>query len=241
MDNNRQSFGRKPVRVLGTPIEKDGTYYIEAAAKQNKLCGWVCPKCQKPVVICPPLAGKMWVTCRACATKTLINVNPDVSVTVVSDSEPVSQEPTPTPPPAPVKEPTTKPETTQVPPVPEASENVIAFEIPSRGPSDGELSWGNIFRRKRHILTEGTTVIGRNDPETHSDLEFDDGRMSRRSVSICVERKAEGGFTYKLTVLKSGNPVLVDNKTIPVGKSVMLEKRNTITMGRTVINFKEKK
>lgn len=236
MENNQKK--QRPVRVLGTPVEKNGAYVIEAAAQQNKICGWVCPKCHKPVIICPPIPGQMWVTCRTCSTKTLINVNPDMDVSVVEEPEPLIE---PAPAPEPQPEPTPVPEPTPTPPPAVNEEKVISFPMDMPTESDGVLSWGNIFRRKKHVLKTGTTVIGRNDPETHSDLEFNDGQMSRRSVSIHVERKAEGGFTYKLTVLKSGNPVLVDNKVVPVGESVMLEKRNAITLGKTVINFKESK
>lgn len=218
MENNQKK--QRPVRVLGTPCEKDGTYYIEAAAKQNKICGWVCPKCHKPIIICPPIPGQMWVTCRTCSTKTLISVEADKDVSVVEEPIPEPKLP-PIPPPANY----------------DKKDDSFTTDIP--GPSNGVLSWGNIFRRKKYILKEGKNIIGRNDPEIHSNLEIDDPSMSRQSVCIDVQRKAEGGFSFKLTVQKSGNPVLVDNKQIREGESVVLEKRNAITMGKTVMNFKE--
>ena len=228
MENNQKK--KRPVRVLGTPIEKNGTYVIEAAAKQNKVCGWVCPRCHKPIIICPPIPGQMWVTCRTCQVKTLINVNPDTDVSVVEVPE---SEPAPVPEPVPAPEPAPVPE-----PAKEFDESkIVSYDIP--GPTNGVLSWGNIFRRKKHVLKEGKTIVGRNDPDTHSDLEIEDSRMSRRSVCIEATRKTEGGFAFKLTVLKSGNPVLVDNKQIHEGETVVLEKRNAITLGKTVINFKE--
>ena len=232
MENNQKK--QRPVRVLGTPIEKDGAYVIEAAAKQNKVCGWVCPKCHKPIIICPPIAGQMWVTCRTCKVKTLITVTPDEDVSVVENPEPAVE---PAPAPAPKPEPKPEPVPAPAPEKKFDESKIESYDIP--GPTNGVLSWGNIFRRKKHVLKEGKTIIGRNDPDTHSDLEINDSRISRRSVCIEAKRKAEGGFSFKLTVLKSGNPVLVDNKQIGEGETVVLEKRNAITLGKTVMNFKE--
>lgn len=282
---------KKPVRVLGTPIEEDGQYVINNPAQQNKVCGWVCPNCHKPVIICPPQPGLMFVTCRQCDAKTQITVEPDTDIYVLEDENEAEPGPTPAvviepepepepesepepepelepepavtfvpePEPEPVVAPEPEPEPVVAPepepepifvaepkpepkPVEKDPSKVVSFEIKIPEPpavSNGQLSWGNIFRRRTFMLKEGSTIIGREDDNEHSDLEFKDGEMSRRSVRIDVKRKPEGGFSYQLTVLRATNPILVNSQRVNIGESVQLQQKSAITMGRTVINFKE--
>lgn len=106
--------------------------------------------------------------------------------------------------------------------------------------SPGELSWGNIFRRKRHALREGVTVIGRKDLDRPSNIMFKDPEMSRQSVVIEVAKK-ENGYFFKLTVKNALNPVLHNNKPLAVSESVYLNYGDSLQLGNTVINFNEKK
>ena len=246
-----------PVRVLGKPVEEEAQYVIAEPARQNKACGWVCPTCHKPVVICPAEAGEMYVTCRGCSTRTLITVEPDEEVDIVEEvldesiverveeapAEPIKEEA----PAEAIVERVEEPAMPQEPAKPKFSqENVITFDIPMPTPTPpkapkeslGQLSWGNIFLRKTHLLKLGTTIIGRNDANAPSDVEFKDGEMSRRSVQISVKALQDNQFSYELTVLKASNPVLVNNQRIEVGQTVELKDKSAITLGRTVINFK---
>ena len=100
------------------------------------------------------------------------------------------------------------------------------------------LTWGNIFSRKKYVLHEGTYILGRKSEGAHSDIEFNDVEMSRRSVSIEVQHK-ETGYFFKLTVLKATNPVLLNNKPMAETESVYLKYGDTIQMGHTVISFKQ--
>lgn len=248
-----------PVRVLGKPVEEEAQYVIAEPARQNKACGWVCPTCHKPVVICPAEAGEMYVTCRGCSTRTLITVEPDEEVDIVEEAldEPIVErveevlddpieERVEEAPAEPIVEKVEEPAKPQEPARPKFSqENVITFDIPIPTPTPkvakeslGQLSWGNIFLRKTHLLKVGTTIIGRNDANAPSDVEFKDGEMSRRSVQICVKALQDNQFSYELTVLKASNPVLVNNQRIEVGQTVELKDKSAITLGRTVINFR---
>jgi hypothetical protein len=104
--------------------------------------------------------------------------------------------------------------------------------------STGMLTWGNIFRRKKFVLHEGSYFIGRKDSACPSDIEFDDEEMSRRSVLLDVIQKNDG-FYYKLTVKKAMNPVLHNNKELEEQESVYLNYGDAFQLGRTVINFKK--
>ena len=104
--------------------------------------------------------------------------------------------------------------------------------------STGMLTWGNIFRRKKFVLHEGSYLIGRKDSACPSDIEFDDEEMSRRSVLLDVIQKNDG-FYYKLTVKKAMNPVLHNNKELEEQESVYLNFGDAFQLGRTVINFKK--
>ena len=101
----------------------------------------------------------------------------------------------------------------------------------------GELSWGSFFSRKRHTLKEGATIVGREDPHSPSDIQFDDPEMSRRSVCIEATPTAQG-YIFHLTVLKATNPVLINNKPAPVGTPVQLSNGAVVKLGKTAITFK---
>ena len=100
------------------------------------------------------------------------------------------------------------------------------------------LTWGNIFRRKKFVLSEGSYTLGRRDSDYPSDIQFDDNEMSRRSVLLEVMQKPDG-FYYKLTVKKATNPVLHNNKVLDEDESVYLNFGDAFQIGRTVINFKK--
>lgn len=98
----------------------------------------------------------------------------------------------------------------------------------------GQLIWGKLFRRKRHELRNGSTVIGRNDSEQPSDLMFDDPTMSCRSVRLDIDGN-DG--SCKLTVLHATNPVTVNGVSFPEGSSIYLNFNDTLKMGRTSIVY----
>ena len=105
---------------------------------------------------------------------------------------------------------------------------------PDREMDRGQLVWGGFFSRKRHELRNGSTVVGRNDPEEPSDLMFDDPTMSCRSVLLEVDGK-DG--SCKLSVLRATNPVYVNAVNYPEGSSIYLNFGDTLKMGRTTIVY----
>lgn len=104
----------------------------------------------------------------------------------------------------------------------------------------GKLEWGFLFIRKTAHLHIGQNIIGRKDDEFPSDISFNDDFMSRRSVSIDVEKDSNRtGYKFKLTVLNATNPVFVGSNQLNVGNSIFLNYGDVIKMGNTIITFKE--
>ena len=90
---------------------------------------------------------------------------------------------------------------------------------------------------KDYRLHEGRNIIGRYDESAMSDIAIkNDPSMSRRSVQIDVMH-TEKGYTFKLTVLKSLNPVLHNNNPLMAGESISLNFGDTIVMGKTRFRF----
>ncbi|MBD5319780.1 MAG: FHA domain-containing protein [Bacteroides sp.] len=92
------------------------------------------------------------------------------------------------------------------------------------------------FNKDFH-LPPGRYVIGRHDQDAMSDIAIkNDNSMSRRSVRLDVEL-TEKGLTFRLTVLKSTNPVLHNNVALGEGESVMLNFGDSIILGTTRFRF----
>lgn len=90
---------------------------------------------------------------------------------------------------------------------------------------------------KSYPLSEGRNTVGRYDEELNSDIAIkNDNNMSRRSVAIDVLRSPMG-YEFKLTVLKSTNPVLHNGHQIADGESVSIEFGDSIVMGKTTLRF----
>ena len=104
----------------------------------------------------------------------------------------------------------------------------------------GRLSMVRLgFDKEYFPLRIGENTIGRKDPTQPSDIEIgDDETMSRRSVMITVS-EAGGGYTYKLTVLKTFNPVLVNGVSLAVGQSMHLSIGASLCLGQTVLRLEK--
>lgn len=90
---------------------------------------------------------------------------------------------------------------------------------------------------ERYKLSEGQTVIGREDDEEPSDISISgDDTISRRSISINIVAD-DYGFDYILKVLSASNPVKINGKQIRVGEKVYLDLGDIITIGHTNLKF----
>ncbi len=217
MEEKKQEEGQKPdnrrkVKVLGEPKPvSDGKYRIDTPALIGHPYACVCPVCKKAVVFMPQQAGAQAVKCDKCST--MIIFKAVAKATANEDGKDAPDKAAPV---------------TQ------------RANISKGNKSKGMLSWGNFFNRKKLILSEGQTIIGRQDSDYPSDIEFKDSKMSRRSVTIHVTHEEKGWF-FKLTVNKSTNPVYVNNSELAEGESVFLKYGSSIQLGKTIIHFQEAK
>ncbi len=228
------------IPILGQAVWNNGQYVIREPAKTGSTCAWMCPKCRKISVMHPYEPGQQTVVCKNCNARILITVvglpqSPAPSPQGSEDPETVIDFP---------KQPAVTDAETVINVQPTnddvGAETVISNE-PKRPPvtdSDGELTWGGRFSRSTFRLRIGSTIVGRNDPKTKSDINIDDPEVSRRSVRIDAEQAGQA-FVYRLTVLKSLNPVTVDGEDIAAGQTVSLHYGQTIVMGSTKITFRK--
>ena len=102
------------------------------------------------------------------------------------------------------------------------------------------LVYGTLLHRKRKALYYGSNVIGRSDLEKPSDIPIDDHFISRRSVDLKVKRVPDGsGNIFRLKVLKTRNPVYVNNRQIQVDEQVYLNYNDKLKIGNTILTLKK--
>ncbi len=90
---------------------------------------------------------------------------------------------------------------------------------------------------ERYKLSEGTTIVGRDDDDEPSDISLrGDDTISRRSISISIIAD-EYGFDYIMKVLNAANPVRLNGKPLREGEKVFLDLGDVITIGHTDLKF----
>lgn len=90
---------------------------------------------------------------------------------------------------------------------------------------------------KDYQLKDGKNIVGRYDETKVSDIAIKgDSSMSRQSVEIEVDHH-DKGYSFKLTVKNSTNPVLHNNKPLATGDSISLNFGDSIVLGKTKFRF----
>lgn len=90
---------------------------------------------------------------------------------------------------------------------------------------------------KNYPLREGSYTVGRYDEAAMSDISIKhDSSISRRSLKIDVA-KTKKGMTFKMTVLKATNPVLLNGNKLSIGESVSLNFGDLILIGKSKLRF----
>lgn len=219
MMNNHDSFN---VPVLKGAVESQklkGIYFMRDKAEVGKVYLMECPACHKASMVKAKDPKPFICTCNYCKTKAVV-VGYQTAAQQPQNASPLQdkkdnsyQEPQPT-------------------------EKIRIHGENTQ--TSGRLVWGSFLRRKSYILHEGANYIGRNDSEILSDVTIDDEYVSRRSILIEVTPAAKG-YTYKLTVKKCTNPVLINGKELQVGNSIYLNYGDTILVGNTTLTFKPAK
>ena len=99
---------------------------------------------------------------------------------------------------------------------------------------------GGRLRGKAEPLYEGANTVGRNDEEEPSDINLDDGYVSRRSITITA-RKAPGNssYTFRLVVNKASNGIYVNGKRLNTGNLAYLQFGDKIKLGKTTLTLKK--
>lgn len=202
-------------QTLGKPLAapgKPGLYYINERAVPGQSYTVSCGCCGRKSVV-KAVVGVNKSVCAACGAVT------GFAAPVPSGAakqQPAGSQPAP----APVKH----------------TQKVGSTEMDALG----EIVWGRFFAPKHFTLRPGIFTLGRKDTEQPSDIQIDDPYASRRSVSIEVMPQGTG-YSFKLVVLKTTNPVFVNSNDITAGNSIYLNFGDTITLGRTKLTFKKAK
>ncbi|MCM1021940.1 MAG: FHA domain-containing protein [Muribaculum sp.] len=90
---------------------------------------------------------------------------------------------------------------------------------------------------KSFPLKAGINTIGRADPTVPSDISIEgDPTISRRCIEIGVSTTGAGNV-FKLRVLHSTNPVLVNSERLNDGDSIQLNFGDIILLGKTKLRF----
>ena len=103
----------------------------------------------------------------------------------------------------------------------------------------------SIVKKKRGLfdstkifpLKRGENIIGRKDPDIHSDIEIDDATISRRSITITVEEKGNS-YKYRFKVNKCTNPIYVDGVQKELNTEYYIDPGAKIKLGKTTLELK---
>ncbi|MBO7609742.1 MAG: FHA domain-containing protein [Muribaculaceae bacterium] len=199
--------------LLGLAVPtSDGSYIIHEHAVLGIPVRIKCGHCGKMHVLKPSSAGRKTISCVACSSPIIFNVDdPNSSIKVATAK--VASEPQVT----------------------------VALRGRDRQQSMGAISFGGFMgiNRKAIRLRVGQNTIGRIDDEKPSSISFNDSFMSRQSVMIDVmpADDARAGYRFLFKVLNAANPVYVNKQQYAVGDSVYLNYGDTIKLGRTTVRF----
>ena len=224
-----------PIPLLGQAVWLNGRYIIKEHAYAGEPCCWLCPKCRKVYTETPSEPGVMRHRCNVCNAITYITVdgksspNSDSEETeLVRTQKAQSSQPSQSSPSSQKSQPSYPSQPPQ-PPQPTLQIGEL---------SEAVLRWGGPFRHKTEPLRVGCNIVGRNDPKALSDINIDDDEVSRRSVRIDVDFY-NGLYSYRLTVLRATNPVIVNGVTVLPNQTVDIHYGQNIVLGQTTIKFKK--
>ena len=209
-----------------------------------KAIGTICPKCKTKMKIpVPEKAGLLPVTCPVaeCRHQFKVSITPEI-IQKLYDKKPEQQQQSQS-----QQQPQQQPQQqgTSSPPTEKQKEPV---STPTEPRKMGGVS-GAVLAQKRpfllpdkiYRLREGANTIGRENTDMPSDIMVKDSTVSRRSVTITVERMPNSRFKYFVTVNKSLNPVYVNGKEYPQGSSFELKVGDSFQLGLTRFTLKPEK
>lgn len=210
----------------------------------TKMIGTACPKCKTKMKIPVPMkAGLLPVTCPngECGHLFKVNISQEIIQKLYGDTTAQQQ---------------SQQQQSQI----SSQEQVADVSSSSTTGQKESVSMltephkmggvaGAVLAQKRPLflpdriyrLKEGSNTIGRDNADMPSDIMVKDKTVSRRSVTITVERMPNDRFKYFVTVNKTLNPVYVNGKAYPQGSSFELKVGDTFQLGLTRFTLKPKK
>ena len=253
METDQTIYKRRIPLLGGVKCDAKGHYYVAEHSVVAKAVGFRCPKCGKPILVRPSVAGRLTAICKKCATPVIFFVDaspsPKASTTSTSSTSSTSSVPNhPVPPspapnrPVPPSPPPSPTPNRPLPPSPPSGEVVVRPLTPAK------LVLGHWPHRQEMPLREGCTTIGRKDVAHHSDIEIDDPKAS--ACSVCIMAMPVSGvssvasvqshvkYEYRLQVLHATNPVFVNGIVVSPGGVVRLVSGTSLRLGNTKIVFK---
>ena len=92
---------------------------------------------------------------------------------------------------------------------------------------------------KEYTLAEGRNVIGRKAPTSTANIQLptNDPYMSRHHCIINVTAMTDGRKKAVLSNFQNKNETLVNGQRLLPGDVILLQKGNTVTMGKTTVTF----
>lgn len=220
----------------------------------DPILKYKCPQCGHVMQVKRPAKSGVYNrVCPACQFKHQIKVTGTEEMQKANQPQAAAPapapaaSPAPAPAPAPAPTPQAAPAVPPVPPpmpqmapkAPQAKSEIHTdpIHLKKKGPAKLTLI-GTLFNNS-YPLDPGEIVIGRDDPTDQSDIALKgDPCVSRRSLKITVKRDEINGYSFRLKVLKSTNPVLLNGSVLD-GRydEPFLNYGDTITVGKTKLRI----
>ncbi len=103
---------------------------------------------------------------------------------------------------------------------------------------EGVLVWHENGQKMSRVLSPGEITIGRADTYEPSDVSIEDNTASRRSVKIVVTKGEQSAkYNFRLTVLRTTNPIYVNNNALYADSSIYLNYGDNFKVGETVFTL----
>lgn len=227
---------QKPISVKLFPSEKcPGDYQVKGSLELNKCYCLLCPNpgCSRAITFTPKEIGPRKLRCKWCST--IIRYKVIDVPKCVSDAKTGNQHP---------------------------STDPVDKGISSKH-SKAYIEWGPLINSHQVNLDKDVTIIGRdinkypcdietsgcdscwrtgNDGEKYPcEIMIKDKHVSACSLEIKKEHTASGGVSYKATVRRAYNPVLIQQRIYSEKSSIYLNDGDIIKMGETTLTFKLRK
>lgn len=186
-------------------------------AEEKKIVGIKCTSCGNTFKMTMPSNGGIWkVKCPSCKQEMKINFGPRKEVKPQSIPESQEQK------------------------LPQKKDTIDITGIGEGGMQRGKLVQIRGFLQKNvsYPLQIGDNLVGQYDLNMPSTIMIKDNTISRQSINIKVEHK-NSQLDYKLCLLRSKNPVLLNGNPVQMGEERYLKFGDSLILGQTKFRFEK--